>query len=279
MSWLSSIFHPPTPPDPAKTAAAQSQLNKDTAITQYGLNATNQVTPEGNLTYTQNGTWPDGTPKFTATTSLSSGQQSLYDKDLSTQNKMADAAGSQIDKLGDTLGTPWDPNTDVAKKLVGMQHEFLDPEWNTREEQMRSRLANQGITSGSDAYNTENRQFDDSRSRAYDQMYLDSYKTGLDQSLAERNQPFNEFASFRNGTQIQNPSFTNTPQTNLSTPDLAGMTYQNYQGDLSQHNAMLGGVFGLGSAALGGWASGGLGGAKIPLPGSMNPTSGVGRGY
>jgi hypothetical protein len=261
MSWLSSIFHPPTPPDPAKTAAAQSQLNKDTAITQYGLNATNQVTPYGNLSYTQNGTWPDGTPKFTATQSLSPGQQSLYDKDLSTQNKMADAAGSQIDKLGDTLGTPWDPNTDVAKKLVGMQHEFLDPEWNTREEQMRSRLANQGITSGSDAYNTENRQFDDSRSRAYDQMYLDSYKTGLDQSLAERNQPFNEFASFRNGTQIQNPSFTNTPQTNLSTPDLAGMTYQNYQGQVANQNAAMGGVFGLGGAALGGWAKGGF-----PMP-------------
>jgi len=264
MSWLSSIFHPPTPPDPAKTAAAQSQLNKDTAITQYGLNATNQVTPYGNLSYTQNGTWPDGTPKFTATTSLSSGQQSLYDKDLSTQNKMADAAGSQIDKLGDTLGTPWDPNTDVAKKLVGMQHEFLDPEWNTREEQMRSRLANQGITSGSDAYNTENRQFGDQRSRAYDQMYLDSYKTGLDQSLAERNQPFNEFASFRNGTQIQNPSFTNTPQSQLSTPDLAGMTYQNYQGQLGYQNAAMGGVFGLGGAllgaggkALGGWAGAG----------------------
>src|SRR5438067_8428906 len=107
MSWLSSIFHPPTPPDPAKTAKAQADLNKSSAVTQYGLNATNQNTPFGSLTYSQNGTWTDGTPRFTATQSLSPEQQSLYDQDVSTQNKMAGIAGSQIDKLGGVLGTPW----------------------------------------------------------------------------------------------------------------------------------------------------------------------------
>lgn len=256
MSWLSSIFSAPKAPDPVATAAAQSKLNKDTAISQYGLNATNQVTPEGSLTYSQNGTWADGTPKFTATQSLSAGQQSLYDQDLATKNKMAGLAGSQIDKLGGVLGTPWNPGTEVADKLAGMQHEFLDPEWKTREDQMRSRLANQGITQGSEAYNTENRQFGDQRSRAYDQMYLDANQQGFNQSLAQRNQPFNEFAAFQNGTQIQNPNFTNTPQTQLSTPDQAGMTYQNYQGALGAHNAMLGGIFGVAGAGLGGWASG-----------------------
>jgi len=42
----------PTPapaPDPVKTAQAQSASNKDTAVAQYGLNATNQVTPNGSL--------------------------------------------------------------------------------------------------------------------------------------------------------------------------------------------------------------------------------------
>lgn len=252
MSWLSSIFSAPKAPDPAATAAAQSKLNTETAKTQYGLNATNQVTPYGNLTYTPNA----DKSQWTATQTLSPGQQSLYDSDLATKNKMAGIAGSQIDKLGGVLGTPWNPGTEVADKLAGMQHEFLDPEWNTREEQMRTRLANQGITQGSEAYNTENRQFGDQRSRAYDQMYLDANQQGFNQSLQERNQPFNEFAAFQNGTQIQNPSFTNTPQTQLSTPDQAGMTYQNYQGALSAHNAMLGGVFGVAGAGLGGWASG-----------------------
>ena len=258
MSWLSSIFSAPKAPDPTKTAADQSALNLKTAQQQYGLNATNQVTPYGSLSYSQNGTWSDGTPRFTATQSLSAGQQGLYDQNLATQNKMAGMAGSQVDKLGGVLGTPWDPGTDVANKLSGMQKQFLDPEWNTREEQMRSRLANQGITAGSDAWNTENRQFGDQRARAYDDMYINANQQGFNQSLAQRNQPFNELAAFQNGTQIQNPSFTNTPQSNLSTPDLAGMTYQNYQGQMADHNAKLGGIFGLGGAALGGWAKGGF---------------------
>ncbi len=62
---------PPPAPDPKETAAAQSQMNKETAVAQYGLNATNQVTPQGTLTYKQIGTWADGTPRFEATTAYS----------------------------------------------------------------------------------------------------------------------------------------------------------------------------------------------------------------
>lgn len=45
----------PSPPDPAKTAAAQAQMNQETAITQQQLNMVNQVTPYGSLTYSQTG--------------------------------------------------------------------------------------------------------------------------------------------------------------------------------------------------------------------------------
>ncbi len=45
----------PKAPDPVTTANAQGQMNKDTAITQYLLNATDQVTPTGSLTYKQTG--------------------------------------------------------------------------------------------------------------------------------------------------------------------------------------------------------------------------------
>ncbi len=258
MSWLSSIFSAPKAPDPVATANAQAGLNKSTAISQYGLNATNQVTPYGNLSYSQNGTWADGTPKFTATQSLSPGQQSLYDSDLATQNKYAGMAGRQADQLGGVLGTPWNPGTEVADKLAGMQREFLDPQWDANTTAFDSKEANQGITKGSEAYNNDFRNFNDSKNRAYNDMYINANQQGFNQSQAERNQPFNEMAAFRSGTQIQNPNFTNTPQSQLSTPDLAGMTYQNYQGDLSAHNAMLGGVFGLGGAALGGWAKTGF---------------------
>lgn len=45
----------PKPPDPMQTATAQQGMNRNTAITQQLLNQTNQVTPYGNLTYSQSG--------------------------------------------------------------------------------------------------------------------------------------------------------------------------------------------------------------------------------
>lgn len=49
----------PPAPDPVKTATAQGAVNRDTAITQYLLNATDQVTPFGSLTYEPIGNWAD----------------------------------------------------------------------------------------------------------------------------------------------------------------------------------------------------------------------------
>lgn len=89
----------PDPPDPAKTAAAQTQMNKDTATAQYNLGATNQVTPGGSLTYTQDGTWPDGTPKYTATQSLSPENQGLY-------NSLIGAAGTAAGNISNPIATP-----------------------------------------------------------------------------------------------------------------------------------------------------------------------------
>src|SRR5260221_218704 len=51
---------PPPAPDPTTVANAQGASNTNTAIAQGILNKTNQVTPYGNLTYTQTGTGSAG---------------------------------------------------------------------------------------------------------------------------------------------------------------------------------------------------------------------------
>lgn len=48
----------PTPPDPYRTAEAQGDINRETAVDQTRLNAMNQYTPFGTLTYTER----QGTP-------------------------------------------------------------------------------------------------------------------------------------------------------------------------------------------------------------------------
>jgi hypothetical protein len=58
--WICFKSEPsaPEPPDPAKTAAAQTQSNAETARMNAQLNRVNQTTPWGSLTYSQN-TTPD----------------------------------------------------------------------------------------------------------------------------------------------------------------------------------------------------------------------------
>src|SRR4029434_11297118 len=85
----------PDPPNPLATAAAQTSTNVSTAVANAFLNNYNQVTSQGNLTYTtdpsQNFTWTDPTtgstysiPRFTATQTLSPEQQAIQ-----TQNQRA----------------------------------------------------------------------------------------------------------------------------------------------------------------------------------------------
>src|ERR1700676_107697 len=70
----------PTPPDPFQTAAAQTKSNIATGTANQNINMVNQTNPYGSLTYSQTGTNPDGTPKYSATTTLNPAQQGLLDQ-------------------------------------------------------------------------------------------------------------------------------------------------------------------------------------------------------
>lgn len=94
----------PKPPDPVKTAEAQGAMNRETAITQQELNMVNQNGPWGSVTYDQTGTSASGTPTYTATTSLSPSQQSIFDKSQAAQGNLAQIASDQSGFLSKYLG-------------------------------------------------------------------------------------------------------------------------------------------------------------------------------
>lgn len=91
---------------------------------------------------------------------------------------------------------------------------------------------------------------------------------GFNQSSAQRNQqlaemlqqqqqPLNLLNAIRSGAQVTSPEFGATPQTGVSGTDIASMIQNQYNGQLNgynaqmaQRNAILGGLFGLGSAAI-----------------------------
>lgn len=258
----------PTPapaPDPVATAQAQSASNKETAVAQYGLNATNQVTPNGSLSYKQIGTWSDGTPRFESDTTLSPQQQSLFDKGNVTQNNLADIGNQQSAKIGSLLNTPVNLDTATENKIDQLGAARLDPQFQREGAALENNLLNRGIQPGSKAYATMHTQFDQGKNDAYNQLYLSGRGQGAQEALTERNQPINEISALLGQTQVSQPNFASTPTPGVAPTDVIGAQQQslnqsNYgtSAQLSQNNALMSGLFGLGAAGLGGWASGGL---------------------
>jgi len=263
---------PPPAPDPAATAAAQANANVKAATAQQQMNMVNQVTPYGTMNYTQDGYWLDkngkpSNPRYTATTVLSPEEQRNLDQQHQFDNLVNTLGINQTQKLTDLLGKPVDLNNAATEsRLMELGSARLTPQLDRQRAQLTSRLANQGVYQGSEAYDNAMRQFGQQENDAYNQLLLQGRGQAVQEALTERNQPINEISALMNGGQVSLPNFGNTPQTQVAAPDVAGLTMDAYKyGPLAQwqnqqatNQAMMGGLFGLGSAVGGGWARGGF---------------------
>ena len=255
---------PPPAPDPAATAAAQSKSNRDTAVTQYGLNATNQVTPQGTLSYNQIGAWDDGTPRFEATTAYSPAEQAIYEIGTQTRQNLGNIGASQSAKIGQLLDTPFDVNSARDNKISQIQQGFLDPQWSRQQSALETQLINKGIRPGSEQYDNAMSDFSTQRQSAYNQSYLDAYKMAEGSALTQRNQPINEISALLSGSQVSQPSYVTTPTPGVAPTDVIGanqmaLNQQNvgYNAQVQRALGINSGLFGLGktaaTAGFGGW--------------------------
>ncbi len=97
----------PAAPDPVATTQAQAAANKDAAITQANLNRIDQYTPQGSITYAQNGVNADGTPKYAQTQTYSPGQQALYDQQNQIAQSLGGVASSNIARVQQAQSQPF----------------------------------------------------------------------------------------------------------------------------------------------------------------------------
>ena len=79
----------------------------------------------------------------------------------------------------------------------------------------------------------------------------------IQEQFAARNQPINEVTALMSGSQVSSPQFGQTPQSQIPTTDVAGITNQNfqnqqavYQSQNQNYQALMGGILGLGAGAL-----------------------------
>lgn len=271
---------PPPAPDPVATANAQSAANRDTAISQHYLNQTSQVTPWGNLSYARTGEGHDGTPTFTATTTLSPQQQQLFDSQQGTELLM-NATGQQLlnnargqlsqpidlSKLGAAPKYDENARTAALARLLARQQ----PQFDQQRESIETRLANQGINVGSEAYTRGVDEFNraqndyrlaadvaagDEASRLFG-LQMQGRNQQINETLLPRQLTINELAALTGGSQVQMPQFAGTPQTGVSPTDVVGPANTAYQGQLAgwnaqnqSRNATMGGLFGLGAAGI-----------------------------
>ncbi|MBX5269654.1 tail fiber domain-containing protein [Rhizobium sp. NLR17b] len=260
----------PKAPDPTQTAAAQTATNVDTAIANAGLSHTNQYTPDGSLEYRVSGyqtmTVQNGKtyrlPTYSAYQTYSPENQAIYDQTQQTQLGLARLANDQTAKVSGILGTNVDLSAGNVDKYVNDHwRSGFDNQWNRDQASLEQSLADKGIAMGSAAYDNAMRDFSTRKQAASDQYLGDMYSNAQNSILTERNQPLNEISALMSGSQVHQPSYVNTPATQLPTVDQAGLINENfnqkmglYNQQLAQSNAAMGGLFGLGGSLLGGWA-------------------------
>ena len=224
LSGATSLFgmggRPPAGPDP--NAVAQSQIGIGQQV--QGLNAPNQ---SGLFASTQYEKDPKTGGITGVKTALTPEMQAIYDS------------------LRSGLGTR--PG-EVSDAVYGQYTSRLDPQFTQDQAALETQLANQGITRGSEAFNNAMTQFGNRKTDAYGAARRDATTAGS----AERSSLLNSIFGLGGAS---GAGYQNTPQ--IATPNIGDYIYRNYSGQqdaynqkTGQQNAMLGGLFNLGSAAV-----------------------------
>jgi hypothetical protein len=273
---------PSAPPqiDPTATSRAQAAANKETATTQAQLNMLNQYTPQGSLEYSQSGSWADGTPRYSATQTLTPNQQQIADYGEQGAMGYGEAGNALLTNIKGMLSQPVDmaqfgaaPTYDENFRLQQRQNmvQRAQPDWDQQRTALETRLANQGIGIGSQAYNDEMQRYQ----RGYNDFLLGAdlnagnaaageygrmqtaRQNQINEAYLPRNQELNTLSALLSGSQVSSPQFVSTPQTQVAGVDTSAALGMNQQNALmqqqlaqSQQNAMMGGLFGLGGAGI-----------------------------
>ncbi|WP_455918759.1 tail fiber domain-containing protein [Ensifer canadensis] len=287
----------PKSPDPKATASAQTSTNIGTAVANNLMGNVNQVTPDGNLTYTYTSKkWTDPLDGKvydlqvpTATQTLSANQQAIKGQTDKSELNLATLAATQSGKLNDLLGRPVDtskapaagdpskiglpqytnyvsgPNLQTSLGNTGNITKTYDTDFDTTKyenalmsrinpqlEQDRSaletRLANQGLQPGSEAYN---RAFDQANRQVNDARFGAILNAGQEQSRlaglardqatfqnSAQGQQFDQaLASAGFGNSAKQQGFQNQNTTTSANNALKDQTFNAEQAQLAAQNA------------------------------------------
>ena len=239
----------PPPPDYTSAANATAAGNAEAARVAATANRVDRVNNDGTIRYTQD---PNNRDKWTETTTLSEGQQKLYDQDMKIKLGLNQVSDKGLGYVQNALNNPFDKN-DLPTRTVNAGEtgqaailRRLQPQLDRDRESVRTRLLNQGLTEGSEGFQRGMEQADRQANDAYSQAALSGIGIGdnarskaIEEQSFFRNEPLNMLNAVRTGQQVTGPRFSNpiAQQGTTQGPDILGAASQQYNADLAGVNA------------------------------------------
>ena len=280
---------PPPAPDYAGAANATAAGNLEAAKYATNANRINQYTPYGSLTYTRPENSASGSWEQTET--LAPEAKAALDQQLALNRKYGETANVGFDKTRQLFENPELDTSGLTPRAINAGQTAQDaimsrmrPQLARQEEELRTRMANQGITLGSQAYNTEQnlqgqRRNDLEMQAAVQGISLDqnNRSSALEEQAYLQDRPLNLINALRSGNQVQAPKFQQfANQATTSGPDMMGAASAGYGAAMNGYNAnmdnfnanqaqsgnAMGGLFSLAGAGIGGMM-GGIPGAQL----------------
>ncbi len=219
---------PPAAPDYAGAARTTAESSR-----------TNQYTPFGNLVWTPGtpampgtgghmvgGGWQQtpeggteqvgghmvggtpGTPEtpWSSRIELNPEAQNALSAQMRTSTGMSQLGEREAARLAEQFAGPSSVQ-DIADKAYAAQTSRLDPQWASKRSMEETRLRNQGLVPGGEAYGDARRTFDAGENDAYMQARLAADATMPMTYNMQYTQPLNTLNAIRSGGQVQTPQF------------------------------------------------------------------------
>ncbi len=247
------------------TIAQTTAANQATAQRNQAMNAPNQLNPYGTISTT---TGPNGQPQYTW--QFSPGEESLYNSFTANRNATSPVTGGAISNVArDVNAGPIDTST-TGNYLTNLARQRLDPILERQRAAKEQQLFSYGAQPGTEAWKNAQTDLGRQENDAYNQLLLQGEGQAYNQLQGQRTANLGTLASLFGYGAPQTPQSAaiNQPQYNEQPVNVAGITDQAYQNSLlpwqsqNQYNqALMGGLFGLGGAALG--SAGRAAGAKL----------------
>jgi hypothetical protein len=305
---------PPTPAaplaqpsvfDPTTVAQGQQGYNVGSALASQAGSNYNQNNYLGDTSYTQTGTGPGGVPIYSANVNLSPSQQQLLTTLQGSQQTAGNEGASLLASANYGNVSPataiGNETSGLTGQLTSQELAYQQPQFTQQTSQLDTQLRNEGMQPGEPGYDqamtqlTNQQDLSTQNFIASTQPQIMSEATteyglpaSLATSLASFGAPTNPTTANVAGaastiqptnligaeTSAQNAIDTNYGTQQSATTAASEQAYQTYQAQLAQQNAMMSGIFGIGSTLLGAGLGGGLGGISgLGSIGYTDPTA------